>query len=102
MLQAILQLLLYSLLAGLSALGLAATIVVMSAGRLKALGFATGFVLAQLLTCSLFVLIGVAATGSSRKTHSGVQATLAIVLALGLEHDRQRGLDSRKIGRAHV
>jgi len=84
MLQAILQLLLYSLLAGLSALGLAATIVVMSAGRLKALGFATGFVLAQLLTCSLFVLIGVAATGSSRKTHSGVQATLAIVLALGL------------------
>ena len=84
MLQAILQLLLYALLAGLSALAFAATIAVMSAGRLKALGFAIGFVLAQLLTCSLLVLIGVAATGSSRKQHPGVQATLAIVLALGL------------------
>jgi hypothetical protein len=84
MVQAILSLLLYSLLAALSALAFAATIAVMSAGRLKALGFATGFVLAQLLTCSLFVLIGVAATGSSRETHSGVQATLALVLALGL------------------
>jgi hypothetical protein len=84
MVQAILSLLLYSLLAALSALAFAATIAVMSAGRLKALGFATGFVLAQLLTCSLLVLIGVAATGSSRKAHSGVQATLALVLALGL------------------
>jgi hypothetical protein len=56
---------------------------VTQAGRLKALGFGTGFVAAQFLTCSLFVIIGVAATGAGTK-HPGVQAVLALVLALAL------------------
>jgi hypothetical protein len=54
---------------------------VMPAGRLKVLGFGTAFVLAQSLTCSLFVIIGVVATGSSRTSHPGVHASLEIALA---------------------
>jgi len=84
MLHAAIQVLLYGLLAGFSPLAFAATLAVMSAGRLKAVGFGTGFVVAQALSCSLFVVIGVAATGSSRKHHPGLQATLEIVLALAL------------------
>ena len=84
MLHAAIQVLLYGLLAGFSPLAFAATLAVMSAGRLKAIGFGTGFVVAQTLSCSVFVIIGVAATGSSEKHHSGLQATLEIVLALAL------------------
>jgi hypothetical protein len=43
MIHATVQLLLYALLAGFSALAFAATIAVMQAGRLKTLGFGTGF-----------------------------------------------------------
>jgi Sap, sulfolipid-1-addressing protein len=81
LLHAAIQLLLYALLAGLSPVAFAATIAVMPAGRLKVLGFGTAFVLAQSLTCSLFVIIGVAATGSSRKSHPGIHASLEIALA---------------------
>jgi len=84
MLHAAIQVLLYGLLAGLSPLAFAATLAVMSAGRLKALGFGAGFVVAQLITCSVLVIIGVAATGSSRKGHPGVQATLEVLLAFAL------------------
>jgi hypothetical protein len=56
----------------------------MQAGRLKALGFGAASVLAQLATCSVFVLIGVAVTGSRRKSHPTLQATLTILLALAL------------------
>jgi threonine/homoserine/homoserine lactone efflux protein len=80
-LHAAIQLLLYALLAGLSPVAFAATIAVMPAGRLKVLGFGTAFVLAQSLTCSLFVIIGVVATGSSRTSHPGVHASLEIALA---------------------
>jgi hypothetical protein len=82
MLHAFVQLFLYALLAGLSALALTATIAVMQAGRLKALGFAAGFVLGQALTCSAFVIVGVAVTGAGAKTHSSVQASAEVLVAL--------------------
>ena len=84
MLHGAIQALLYGLLAGLSPLAFAATLAVMSAGRLKALGFGTGFVAAQVLTCSVFVIVGVAATGSRRNSQPGLQATLEVLLALAL------------------
>jgi Sap, sulfolipid-1-addressing protein len=82
MIHATLQLLLYALLAGFSALAFAATIAVMEVGRLKTLGFGTGFVIGQLFTCSLFVIVGVAVTGASKRTHSALLATLELLLAL--------------------
>jgi Sap, sulfolipid-1-addressing protein len=82
MLHATIQLLLYALLAGFSALAFAATIAVMQAGRLKTLGFGTGFVIGQLLTCSLFVIFGVVVAGASKRTHSTLLATLELLLAL--------------------
>jgi hypothetical protein len=96
MLHALLQVLLYAVLAGLSPLALAATITVMHGGRPKALAFGIGFVAAQLLTCSLFVVIDVSATGSSRKHYPGVQATLEAGVAVALiwlaERVRRRGV----------
>ena len=82
MIHATIQLLLYALLAGFSALAFAATIAVMQAGRLKTLGFGTGFVLGQVFTCSLFVIVGVVVTGASKRTHSALIATLELLLAL--------------------
>jgi Sap, sulfolipid-1-addressing protein len=82
MIHATIQLLLYALLAGFSALAFAATIAVMQAGRLKTLGFGTGFVIGQLFTCSLFVILGVVVTGASKRTHSALLATLELLLAL--------------------
>ena len=79
---AALQLLLYALLAGLSPVAFAATIAVMPAGRLKVLGFGTAFVVAQLLTCVIFVAIGVATT--TRKSRPVLHASLEIAVALGL------------------
>ena len=84
MIHATLQLLLYALLAGFSALAFAATLAVMEAGRLKALGFGTGFVIGQVSTCSLFVIFGVVVTGASKHTHSALLATLELLLALFL------------------
>jgi hypothetical protein len=84
MLHAAIQVLLYALLAGLSPLAVTAVITVLQAGRLKALGFGAGFVLAQLLTCVLFVLVGVAATGANRDKHPDLQVLLASVFALVL------------------
>ena len=82
MLHASLELLLYALLAGLSPVAFAATIAVMSAGRPKVLGFGTAFVIAQLLTCVIFVVIGVAA--ATRKSRPVLHASLEIAVALGL------------------
>ena len=82
MLRAVIQVLLYGLLAGLSPLAFAATIAMTQAGRLKALAFGTGFVVAQLLTCTIFVSIGVAVTGGTTKSYPGVQALVASALAL--------------------
>ena len=77
-----LHVLLYGLLAGLSPVAFAATIAVMPAGRLKVLGFGTAFVTAQLLTCVILVIIGVAAT--PRKSRPVLHASLEIALALAL------------------
>ena len=84
MIHATIQLLLYSLLAGFSALAFAATLAVMQAGRLKTIGFGTGFVLGQVFTCSLFVILGVVVTGASKRTHSTLIATLELLLAIFL------------------
>jgi Na+/melibiose symporter-like transporter len=83
MLHAAIQVVLYGLLAGLSALGFGATLAVMPSGRLKAFGFGGGFVGAQILTCSVLVIFGIAATGSSG-SHSGFRAALEVALALVL------------------
>jgi hypothetical protein len=80
-LHAVIQLLLYALVAGLSPVAFAAAIAVMPAGRLKTIGFGIAFVLAQSLTCSPLVIVGVAATGSSRKSHPDLHAGLELVLA---------------------
>jgi hypothetical protein len=82
MLHAMLELLLYGLLAGLSPLAVVATVAVMQAGRLKALAFGIGFFLGQALTCSAFVIIGVAASGASKSNHPGLHAVLDVLLAL--------------------
>ena len=84
MVQATLQVRLYAVVAGLSPLAFAATIAVMQAGRSKALAFGIGFVVAQLLTCSLLVAIDVAARGSSRKHHPGIQVALEVAVAVAL------------------
>ena len=84
MLHAAIQVVLYGLLAGLTAVGFAATLAVMPSGRLKALGFGAGFVVAQLLTCSGLVIFGIAATGLSRESHPDLRAALEIALALVL------------------
>jgi len=84
MLHAAIQVVLYGLLAGLSALAFAATLAVMPSGRLKAVGFGAGFVGAQILTCSALVIFGIAATGSSAKSHPDLRAALEVALALTL------------------
>ena len=96
MLHALLQVLVYAVLAGLSPLAFAATIAVMHAGRPRALAFGIGFVAAQLLTCSLFVVIDVSATGSGGRHYPGVQAALeagvAVVLIWLAGRVRRRGV----------
>ena len=84
MLHGFFQLLLYALLASFSALALAATVAVLRTGRLKSLAFGVGFVAGQLLMCALLVLVGVAATGSTEKSHESIQAVLEVLVALAL------------------
>jgi Na+/melibiose symporter-like transporter len=84
MLHAAIQVVLYGLLAGLSVLGFAATLAVMPSGRLKAFGFGAGFVGAQILTCSVLVIFGIVATGSSGKSYPGLRGALEVALALVL------------------
>ena len=54
----------------------------MRLGRLKTLGFGTGFVLGQVFTCSVFVSFGVVVTGASKRTHSALLATLELLVAV--------------------
>jgi len=82
MLHAAIQVVLYGLLAGFTALGFAATLTVMPSGRLKALGFGAGFVGAQLLTCSVLVIFGIAVAGE--KSRPDLRAALEVALALVL------------------
>ncbi len=80
MLHATVQVVLYGLLAGFTALGFAATLTVMPSGRLNALGFGVGFVGAQILTCSVLVIFGIAV--ASGKSHPDLRAALEVALAL--------------------
>ena len=82
MLDASIQVLLYGLLAGLSALAFAATLAVMPGGRLKTMSFGAGFVGAQSLTCAAFVTLGVGALGAGTKNHPSLRAALAFALAI--------------------
>jgi Sap, sulfolipid-1-addressing protein len=85
MLHAVLQVILYGVLAGASPTAFAAAITVMQAGRAKALGFGIGFVAAQLLTCSLFVGIDIAAVGTKQQPHHPlVQFVLEVGVAAAL------------------
>ncbi len=84
MLHATIQVVLYGLLAGFSALGFGATLALIPSGRLKAFGFGGGFVGAQTLTCSVLVIFGIAVTGFSDKSHPGFRATLEVAVALVL------------------
>jgi len=84
MLHSTIQVVLYGLLAGLSPLAFAATLAVMPSGRLRAFGFGAGFVGAQILTCSVLVIFGLAATGLTEKSHPGFRAALEVALALAL------------------
>src|SRR3954470_7200102 len=81
MIHATIQLLLYALLAGFSALAFAATIAVMQAGRLRTIGFGAGFFVGQLFTCSLFVTFGVVVTSAGSRTHSTLLAVVELILA---------------------
>jgi len=82
MLHAAIQVVLYGLLAGFTALGFAATLTVMPSGRLKALGFGAGFVGAQALTCSVLVIFGIRVAGGNN--HPDLRAALELALALAL------------------
>jgi hypothetical protein len=74
----------YALVAALSPLGFAATVAVMGSGRLKALGFAIGFVSGQLLACSILVLVGVAVIPNHEKGHQTLQEVLLLGSGLAL------------------
>jgi hypothetical protein len=106
MLHAFVEVLLYGLLAGLSPLAFAATCAAMAAGRLRVVGFGAGFVVAQILTCLLFVSIGVAAGGANRKSHPGIQVTLELLLAVALSglalHIRRRPATAKESANART
>ncbi len=102
MLHALPQVLLYGVLAAASPMAFAATITVMQAGRVKALGFGVGFVAAQLVTCSLFVGVDFAVAGSTRHHHPGVQFGLEVAVAGALiwlaERVRRRAPSQEEAG----
>jgi hypothetical protein len=81
---AALQLIPYGLIATLSPLGLAATLLEMRTGRLQAVGFAVGVVVGQLLACALLVATGVAITPIKGKAHPTVEGLLAVALGVSL------------------
>lgn len=83
MIREALHLIPYALVAALSPLGFAATIAVLESGRLKALGFAIGFVTGQLATCAVLVAIGRVAPSHSDH-YATVQAVIEIVFAVAL------------------
>ena len=84
MLSAAAHLIPYAVLATLSPLGFAATITVMRTGRLKAIGFALGVVLGQLLACAVLVAVGAIATPDRSQSHQTVEGLLEIGLAIVL------------------
>jgi hypothetical protein len=84
MLSAAFHLIPYAIVAALSPLGFAATIAVMRSGRLKALGFAVGFVAGQLLACSVLVLIGAATVPRHRTGYPTFRALVELGFGIAL------------------
>jgi Sap, sulfolipid-1-addressing protein len=72
------------LLATLSPLGFAATIAVMRAGRLTALGFAVGVVFGQLLACTILVTVGAVVSPDRTVAHPTLNGLLELALAVFL------------------
>lgn len=81
---AVVELVLYALIATLTPLGFAATLAVIESGRLNALVFCVTFVLAQLLTCAVLVVLGVAAIPDRRRGYPGARAVLEVAFGLAL------------------
>jgi hypothetical protein len=73
------DLVLFGLIATLSPMAFAATLVVIRAGRLRAIAFAIGFLGAQIVTCTTLVLLG----GWSLPHHDRAHPTLRALLAIG-------------------
>jgi hypothetical protein len=84
MLSAVVHLMPYALVAAVSPLGFAATLAVIASGRLKALGFAIGFVGGQVLACALLVRIGAATVTAPGSEHAVFRAVLQLGLGLAL------------------
>jgi hypothetical protein len=84
MLNAALQLIPYAFVASLSPVGFAATAAVMRSGRLKALGFAIGFVSGQLLACAILVALGGAVVPQHEVKHPRFAGLLELGLGLVL------------------
>jgi hypothetical protein len=80
----VIQIVLYALLAAFSPLAVAAAMTAIGAGRRQALGLGVGFVAGQLVSCALFVILGFAAVGSSRRAYPGIRVPLALALAVVL------------------
>jgi hypothetical protein len=83
-LSAAVQLIPYAFIAALSPLGFAATITVMRAGRVKALGFAVGVVVGQLLACATLVAAGAVTLPGRTEAHPEAQALIELGLAFAL------------------
>jgi hypothetical protein len=98
----------YAVIATLSPLGFAATITVMRTGRLKAIGFALGVVLGQLLACAVLVAVGAIATPDRSKSHPSFEGLLELGLAIVLlsyaavVHRRPETARRRPNGRSKV
>jgi threonine/homoserine/homoserine lactone efflux protein len=84
MLNAALQLIPYAFVASLSPVGFAATAAVMRSGRLKALGFAIGFVSGQLLACAILVALGGAVVPQHEVKHPRFAGLLELGFGLVL------------------
>jgi hypothetical protein len=77
---------LYGLLAGLSAVAATAVIVVLrtSQGRINGIAFTIGFVLVQLAVCAVALLIGIGTVPDRHHSHHGVEAVLELLVGVGL------------------
>jgi len=80
---AALHLIPYAFIAAASPLGFAATLTVLRTGRVQALAFAVGVVIAQLVACELLVLIGTASFGQRTK-RPYAQGVFELLLGIGL------------------
>jgi hypothetical protein len=79
-----LQLLAYAVVATATPLGLAATLAVIASGRLKALLFGIGFVVAQLGSLAVLVVVGAALDPSSDRDHHGFRVGLELAFGAAL------------------